>query len=282
MTTLQIRFTKIVILEDGDPWGSGEGEIYYELRVNDVVIKRDRNNPIMVDDGDRRTTTIDLIKEHPYPTDGMLGTRGHIGGIELNVTDSSQVTISGWVADVDDLSDDKTSPFSRTYNKNNAFGVAAMGEPVTDKAEISGDGVRAIVYWQMSKPDSIVVVSQPDALHQPGTAILYDAADYNANVASRWRVFFVSQKFTEGAYNLPYPPEDHSEGQWVWFPRLKRVGAESVSSARVGWQTELHLFDELDQKGNSIVLTADTSNMPDGWDNRAKSIQIVSKRLIIR
>jgi hypothetical protein len=108
---------------------------------------------------------------------------------------------------------------------------------------------------------------------------LYEDWKYNLESSSRLADRFLlggvrSQNFDVGEYDLPYDEEFIFNGRFP-FPVLQLgVRPDSVSSLKVGTGYYVELYDQLGQRGEMKSISENTPIMPDGWNDRVKSIRV--------
>jgi hypothetical protein len=83
-----------------------------------------------------------------------------------------------------------------------------------------------------------------------------------------------SQNFEAGDYDLPYEPEFISSGRFPFPAIVLGVRRDSISSLKVGTNFYVELYDQLGQQGNMITISENTPIMPNGWNDRVKSIRV--------
>jgi hypothetical protein len=105
---------------------------------------------------------------------------------------------------------------------------------------------------------------------------VYEDWKYNAesNRSLQGLLRVRSQNFEAGDYNLPYEPEFISSGRFPFPVKALGVRPDSISSLKVGTDFYIELYDQLGQQGNMITLSENTPIMPNGWNDRVKSIRV--------
>jgi hypothetical protein len=97
--------------------------------------------------------------------------------------------------------------------------------------------------------------------------------DWKYNVGSGFIPALV-QNFDAGDYDLPYEPEFSMGGRFPFPVRVIGVQPDSISSLKIGNGYYVELYDQLGQKGTMIKVSENTPIMPDGWNDRVKSIGV--------
>jgi hypothetical protein len=146
-----------------------------------------------------------------------------------------------------------------------SFGISDAGShtiPLTD------DGGNEI---EFRISISIIKVPRPkDTVPSLRGIRVYEYQKYNASLV----VPGLIQNFGVGYYDLPYEPEFLVGGRFPFPVRVIGIQPDSISSLKIGSSYYVKLYDQIGQKGNMIEILENTPIMPDGWNDRVKSIEV--------
>lgn len=125
--TIKIDFVKIDVHNDADNWPNGDGEIFYEFKVdNDIVAKRTPDNPVIVASGGSAS----INESH-----------------QITRQDGQSFTVYGSVSEDDDFlsgATDDAGSFTHTYSSADGW------NPGNKSVSLSGEGLDVTVYYKIT------------------------------------------------------------------------------------------------------------------------------------
>lgn len=129
MARIKIEFVNVNVINDGDNWPNGAGEIYYTLRVdNDIVATRARNQHISISSGQQFA----INETHVIERDDKPG---------------SNFSVSGFLAEADGYftwGDDHAGSFFRTHSYENRWNRG------NKQVHLRGDGVEVLINYKVT------------------------------------------------------------------------------------------------------------------------------------